>query len=359
MRPYLLRTVLFTGLFFIGLQSKTLTSSVLEYSNLLNVLGESFSVLSKDQLYNQAHLITAKVLSQENGSWGSGILIQHQGSVYTLLTNAHVVSREGSYKVKLHDGQEYDVQKLEVSQGFQGNDLILLQFETTDNYPIASLRAISSLTEGDEVFAAGYPYQQQDSDSTEFTLLPGYITFFGLKQPLMGGYEVGTSNNFQKGMSGGALLNHQGEVVGVNGMHRHLFGTCPYRYRDGSAVDCSDLPKELPRSWTIPIEKVVAQIPCQLDISLVNPNPGINFHWYEGLKDSSTAARLLQPAPQSLEQWDLVVCHWEKAIEHMKAIPSTSNFYSRAQSQIEKYQDNLNYAQQQLENLKQEEAASQ
>ncbi|NES00046.1 MAG: hypothetical protein F6J86_40655, partial [Symploca sp. SIO1B1] len=138
-----------------------------------------------------------------------------------------------------------------------------------------------------------------------------------------------------------------------NGMHKHLFGTCPYRYENGSPVDCSKLPQELPRSWTIPIEKVVKQAPCQLNISLVNPNPGIDFHWSEGLKESSTAAALLESAAQSPEQWELIVCHKKKAIEHMQAVPSTSNFYVRAQDQIEQYQKDLNYAQLELEKLKQ------
>ncbi len=269
------------------------------------------------------------------------------------MTNEHVVSSEGSYTIQLHNGQEYNAQKLAVGNLFNGDDLALLQFQSTQNYQVASLKAISGLKEGDEVFAVGYPHQPKSDDNGKFSLVPGQISFLGLEQPLMGGYEVGTSNNFLKGMSGGALLNPQGEVVGVNGMHKHLFGTCPYRYENGSPVDCSNLPEELPRSWTIPIEKVVAQVPCKLDISLVNPNPGIDFHWFEGLKESSTAAALLQSNPQSLEQWELVVCHREKAIEHMQAVPSTSNFYARAKSQIEQYQQDLNYAQLQLEKLKQ------
>ncbi|NES00274.1 MAG: hypothetical protein F6J86_41875, partial [Symploca sp. SIO1B1] len=185
MRQYSLSSALCIGSLLIGLQNQALIASALADTNPLKVLQESFSVPSKPPLYNQAQLITVKVLFPEDGSWGSGILIQRQGSVYTVLTNEHVVMREGSYTIQLYNGQKYNAQKFAVGGLFNGDDLALLQFESTQNYPIASLKAISGLKEGDKVFAVGYPYQPESEDNGKFSLVPGQISFLGLEQPLV------------------------------------------------------------------------------------------------------------------------------------------------------------------------------
>ncbi len=310
----------------------------------------SAKVYQQEELYNRASLVTVKVLLEGSGR-GSGILIQRQGSVYTVLTNDHVARGEGQYKIQLHNNQEYDAQKLELGN-FDGNDLALLQFESSENYEIASLKSLSNLQENDPVFVAGYPGDLALSDSGEFSFIPGQITFLGLNQPLRGGYQVGTSNQIKKGMSGGPLLNLQGEVVGINGRHISLWGdrnNCSYEYKDGSLA-CEDLPEVYPLSWTIPIETFVKQAPCSLDISLINSNVDDDFYWYAGINEGSAAAQLLNPAPQSLAQWNLVVCHWKKAIKHLETVPLSSSFHEKSQRKIQEYQNNLDYAQIQLEN---------
>jgi len=41
---------------------------------------------------------------------------------------------------------------------FAGNDLALLQFRANGDYAVASLGTQSTLKDGDEVFAAGFPF---------------------------------------------------------------------------------------------------------------------------------------------------------------------------------------------------------
>ncbi|NER96989.1 MAG: trypsin-like peptidase domain-containing protein [Symploca sp. SIO1B1] len=222
------------------------------------------------QLEELAKAVTVKVIRQD-GVWGSGFIVQQQDSSYIVLTNEHVVKSRQPYTIEHHNGQKYQAQLLQVPN-FNGNDLALLKFESAASYELASLKHSSSLKENEEVFMAGYPLDFKESDARGFSFRSGRITFLGMDRPLKGGYQLGTSHQIQKGMSGGPLLNSQGNVVGINGRHMPLWGpSCPYEYQDGSLA-CDALPEPRPLSWTIPIETFVFQASESLGISL--PRPG-------------------------------------------------------------------------------------
>lgn len=229
--------------------------------------------LSVEQLHNLAKSLTVKVLSKD--ALGSGILIQKQGSVYTVLTNEHVLrAAKPPYRIQTPDGHIYPA-KLSKTTQFKGNDLALLQFRSTGTvYAVASLGASSSLAVGDEVFAAGFPFAESASHRTSggFVFAAGQVSLV-LDKALEGGYQVGYTNDVQKGMSGGPLLNRRGEVVGINGMHANPLWDAPDLYQDGS-VPCPPLQDMITRlSWAVPIETVVqlAKPSIQFKDSLLTP----------------------------------------------------------------------------------------
>jgi S1-C subfamily serine protease len=217
-----------------------------------------------EQLHNLAESITVKVRSRDN--WGSGILIQQQGQVYTVLTNKHVLAAGKPYRVETPNGQVYFA-NLSGSIRFGGNDLALLQFRSPyHTYAVASLGTTATLRVGDEVFAGGFPFARDWSDSMGFVFTTGQVSLL-LDRALVGGYQVGYTNEIQKGMSGGPILNRQGEVVGLNGMHKHPLWGNPYIFKDGSTPNFSFRELMTRYSWGIPSE-TFAQLVPQL------PDPG-------------------------------------------------------------------------------------
>jgi S1-C subfamily serine protease len=199
-------------------------------------------------LENRSRSITVKILSGD--TWGSGILIRRQGDQYLVLTNEHVLPVDKPYKVQTPDGLSYGATLYQKTE-FKGNDLALLSFSSASRYTIANLGKSSALRVGNQVFAAGFPLQTKASGGFQFT--SGQISLLPTK-PFEGGYQIGYSNKVVKGMSGGPLLNSQGIVVGVNGMHAFPLWGDPYVYQDGSSPPVALRKTLINSSWAIPIE---------------------------------------------------------------------------------------------------------
>lgn len=214
---------------------------------------------SAKQVQQLAESIAVKVLSKD--FLGSGILIHRKGSVYQVLTNAHVL-RSGNppYQIQTPDGLIYaaDLSKTSdrsVLSYFNGNDLAVLQFRSPKiSYTVASLGHASTLSVGNEVFAAGFPFDSQGIQDTGFVFRKGKVSLV-LDKALEGGYRIGYTNDIVKGMSGGPLLNRAGQVVAINGKHAEPLWGEPYVYQDGTQLEPPLLKQMSKYSWGIPIEE--------------------------------------------------------------------------------------------------------
>ena len=206
------------------------------------------------QRVNQiASNISVKILAPD--FLGSGFLLGQTETSYFVVTNRHVL-RGGAapYKIAAPDGRVYTA---EISSAItdDGYDLAVLTFETDAVYPTASVGNSQLLKVGEPIFAAGFPYEavRSNQPASELTLKLGRVATV-LNQALTEGYQIAYTNNVQKGMSGGPLLNSRGEVVGINGKHAYPLWESPEVYQDGSRP-CPALQELITRSsLAIPIE---------------------------------------------------------------------------------------------------------
>ncbi|WP_054464686.1 tetratricopeptide repeat protein [Planktothricoides sp. SR001] len=215
-------------------------------------------VYTPEQLQQIARSIAVKVLSGDNR--GSGTLISRRGDgqnqVYTVLTNSHVVTPGQPYRIETPDGQVYpaELKGGALVENFAGKDAALLEFRSSNDYPVATQTG-NSPTVGDKVLAAGFPY---DGDGLVFA--PGIVEL--LSDPaLQGGYQVGYSSEIQQGMSGGPVLSSQGELVAINGMAAFPILQQAYTYMDGSRPD-DGLRQQMNRlSWGVPVAALIPPSP--------------------------------------------------------------------------------------------------
>lgn len=235
-----------------------------------------FSISSVNDLViknNQkiANSITVKILSQE--FIGTGIIINKQvnkqNQIYTIITNNHVLGAVDKpvYQIQTPDGKIYPA-KISQSVKFGKNDLGILQFTSNQNYQVTKIGNPSTLTGGEQVFANGFTNEDTINETSSENIpekrifTQGYLTLI-LDKPLEGGYQIGYTNEIYKGMSGGPLLNIQGELVGINGVHKNPIWEVTELYADGSEP-CKPIQDIIPRnSWAIPIttvEKIAPQL---------------------------------------------------------------------------------------------------
>ncbi|ELS01827.1 trypsin-like serine protease with C-terminal PDZ domain [Xenococcus sp. PCC 7305] len=233
------------------------------------------SELRIEQVREIATEITVKISNQE--LLGSGILMQKKGNRYIVITNQHVLrAGEKPYQIETFDGKIHAATVIP-TRASSRYDIAVLEFVARqDNYRIATMGNSSELQVGEPVFAVGFPYQYQETDSSSATpkelkelsddsptgikFTKGRVSVI-LDQALEEGYQIGYTNEVQKGMSGGALLTIQGLLVGVNGKHAYPLWEAPDYYEDQSQP-CEPLQELIIRSsLAIPLKKVTNATP--------------------------------------------------------------------------------------------------
>ena len=220
-----------------------------------------------EKINHIASNISVKIVDQD--FLGSGFIVEHSGQQYTVITNQHVLrAGKAPYFIETADGKTYTAQVAsDLTTADYTYDLAILKFEADTTYATAKIGSSLYLEVGEPVFAAGYPYselndqqgnsrQKAQTSKSTLALKLGRIAVI-LNQALEEGYQIGYTNDVKKGMSGGPLLNSQGEVVGVNGKHAYPLWESPEIYQDGSEP-CPALQELITRSsLAIPIEKSI------------------------------------------------------------------------------------------------------
>lgn len=146
---------------------------------------------------------------QEKGL-GSGIIIRKTGKTVYVLTNNHVVANAKEITVKLHNDKQYNAKLVGADTR---RDLAVVSFETDDKDIVpAKLGNSDKLRIGDWAIAIGSPFGLFSSVTT------GIISAIGRDGGPDGNISdfIQTDAAINRGNSGGALANIDGEVIGIN-----------------------------------------------------------------------------------------------------------------------------------------------
>ncbi|GEM_PF-6869839 len=195
--------------------------------------------ISPQELKDILTQITVKIITDNNGT-ASGTLIKKEGTIYTVITNHHVVYQSKSFQVVTPDGQVYTA-KLPKADPIQ--DLAILKFSSDNNYPVATV-AKKAIQVGDQVLAGGFVKDKLKTTKGKVELI--------LDQPLLTGHQIGYSNKIEQGMSGGAIINNQGEIIGINSRTAHPV-VPDFKLKDGSKPDQETQDQWVNYSWGLPI----------------------------------------------------------------------------------------------------------
>jgi tetratricopeptide (TPR) repeat protein len=146
---------------------------------------------------------------------GSGVLLAKQGTTYFVLTAAHVVATPDEYDIIAPDGQKYRVNYPQVKK-LPGADLAVVPFTSTRSYQVAKLGNSSQVQRGAATFVAGWPAGSSAITAPTLLFQQGIISASS-QVPQADGYGLIYNSNTLPGMSGGPVLNSQGELIGIHG----------------------------------------------------------------------------------------------------------------------------------------------
>ena len=172
---------------------------------------QNTAALDGGEISNIAKQITVKIDGQNKGT---GIIVKKEGNTYTVLTNHHVVRDKGKYTLITPDGKTYNFNSSDIRK-LPDLDLVVVQFTSNDNYTVATLGDSNKLTESTVIYNAGWAVNDSRCLKGCYRFYNGIIN--GISPNPKEGYALIMSNNTLPGMSGGPILNAQGELVGING----------------------------------------------------------------------------------------------------------------------------------------------
>ncbi|MEP4195594.1 MAG: trypsin-like peptidase domain-containing protein [Aliishimia sp.] len=140
-------------------------------------------------------------------SLGSGVILSRGGIV---VSNFHVVGMATDIRVVLKDRREYSARVL---LGDEDSDLAILQLEGAEDLPNLSLRDSDEVEVGELVLAIGNPF------GVGQTVSSGIVSGLARSGGASGGgrgYFIQTDAPINPGNSGGALIDMNGQLIGVN-----------------------------------------------------------------------------------------------------------------------------------------------
>jgi tetratricopeptide (TPR) repeat protein len=223
--------------------------------------------LTKVEVSKVAQNVTVMIQNAQNPQdSGSGIIIKREGETYTVLTAHHVVQQSPVYKVMTPDKKLYPMAQGSV-QPLPGVDLALVQFKSAGSYGVAKMGDSTQSPSGSASFVAGFPGTTKVRSEPEYYFTSGEIAANG-SRPNKDGYALAYSNPTLPGMSGGPVLNEQGELIGIHGRAERAERLQNSELRDDVAVLKTEF------NYAIPINTFLSLAPqVNKTLALRTPSP--------------------------------------------------------------------------------------
>lgn len=138
---------------------------------------------------------------------GAGVVIDAAKGY--VVTNNHVVDNANKIQVKLSDGWRYDAKVIGKDMS---SDIALLQLKGFKNLIAIKMADSDQLRVGDYAIAIGNPYGLGEAATS------GIVSALGRNGLNIENYEnfIQTDAAINRGNSGGALVNLNGELIGIN-----------------------------------------------------------------------------------------------------------------------------------------------
>lgn len=173
----------------------------------INVIGKEVKT-PNDQFHQFENQIPG--MRRRENSAGSGVIVSKEGYI---ITNHHVIEGGEQIRVLLEDKREYEAQ---IIGSDPSTDLAVIKIQPNTDIPVAPIGDDRQLAVGDWVVAIGSPFRLTS------TVTAGIVSALGRQIGIIDANAmpiedfIQTDAAINPGNSGGALVNLNGELVGIN-----------------------------------------------------------------------------------------------------------------------------------------------
>jgi S1-C subfamily serine protease len=220
---------------------RSITSSIIPATNSLALSPSDLTLsltpndkenLSADDLSKLGKQITVSIDCLETKRRNSGVIIDRQGNTYTVLTTRQITRRDDNFRLTTIDGIGHSFTDRDIRIASSDLDLAIVKFTSDRSYTVAKFGNSNNVREGSIVYKAGYTkiHESLASDLVYLFKRASLVSVLpdGENQK---GYKLIDNNPLTYGSGGGAVLNSQGLLVGIQGLSfydknaKRFFGT--------------------------------------------------------------------------------------------------------------------------------------
>ncbi len=164
-------------------------------------------------------VLGVSVMTTEGGGSGSGVIYKKEGTDYYMVTNDHVVEDATSINIVYEkNGLLFEISSsnIELLGADPVTDLAVLKFSSNEDFSVVPFSDSYSLELGEFVYAIGNPLGYDYYGTVTMGVVSGLARFFN-----DGDFDATLLQHdapISPGNSGGALVNINGELVGINNM---------------------------------------------------------------------------------------------------------------------------------------------
>lgn len=181
-----------------------LVATAIQPQIVLSYTAENVSSIAKE----------VTVIIEAKESSGSGVIIGHRGNEYSVLSNWHVLKAQGGQSIKTKDGKTYQILPNSIRQ-IGTLDLAVGTFISNKLYRVVEFGNSDTLAEGNTIYITGAPANLQGISSRNLLVVGGQLVGYNSADP--NGYTLIYNNNTMPGMSGGPVLDSNGNLIGIHG----------------------------------------------------------------------------------------------------------------------------------------------
>ena len=192
---------------------------------------------------SQATKKVVKILSGSSG--GSGVLVSgNEPSSTLIITNEHVIENKSDMLIELYNGNKHEGQIIFEDKEI---DIAIIEINALD-LEVFNILLVGPPAVGLEVYALGYPLNENYSVTSGIVSANLYGEDSGIQM-------VQTDAALNPGNSGGALINKDGALIGINTSRKEKTGSGRIVTNMGYATLIDEVYQKSPHLFSTDIQK--------------------------------------------------------------------------------------------------------